>query len=95
MVISMCSQKGIGRHARQDKTTEEELDTLVLKESVDWQAKENDVEWYGYVLRSDDDIAFRVVVDLEVGGKKKQVRPKKQVEEETEKIALKTGQRLH
>ena len=41
------------------------------------------------MLRRDDDGVFKVALDLEVSGKRKRGRPKKQVEEETEKISLK------
>ena len=36
------------------------------------------------MLRRDDDSVLRVALDLEVSGKRKRGRPKKQVEEETE-----------
>ena len=41
------------------------------------------------MLRRDDDSVLRVALDLEVSGNRKRGRPKKQVEEETEKIGLK------
>ena len=66
---------------------------LGLKETIDRLATANRVRWYGHVLRRDDDSVFRVALNLEVSGKRKQGRPKKtwmkQVEEETEKIGLK------
>ena len=40
------------------------------------------------MLRRDDDSVLRVTLNLEVSGKRKR-GPKKQVEEETEKISLK------
>ena len=55
----------------------------------------NGVRWYGHVLTRDNDSVSRVVLDLEVSGKRKRGRPKKtwrkEVEEEieTEKIGLK------
>ena len=88
MVRAMCSQKVADR-----KTTEEQMDMLGLKETIDRLATTNGVRWYGHVLRRDDDSVLRVALNLEVSGKRKRGRPKKtwkkQVEEETEKIGLK------
>ena len=90
MVRAMCGQKVIDR-----KTTEEHMDMLGLKETIDQLATANGVRWYGHVLRRDEDTcsALRVALNLEVTGKKKRGRPKKtwkkQVEEETEKTGLK------
>ena len=72
------------------KTTEEQMDMLGLKETIDRLATANGVRWYGHVLRRDDDSVLRVALNLEVSGKRKRGRPrKKQVEGETEKIGLK------
>ena len=82
MVRAMCGQK-VDR-----KTTEEQMDMLGLKETIDRLAIANGVRWCGHVLRRDDDS----VLHLDVSGKRKQGRPKiwkKQVEKETEKIGLK------
>ena len=84
----MCGQKVVDR-----KTTEEQMDTLRLKETIDRLATANGVRWYGHVLRRDDGSVLRVSLDLEVSGNRKRGQPKKiwkkQVEEETEKIGLK------
>ena len=83
MVRAICGQKVVDR-----KTTEEQMDMLGLKETIDRLATAN-----GLVLRRDDDSVLRVALDLEVSGKRKQGRLKKtwkkQVEEETKKIGLK------
>ena len=88
MVRAMCGQKVVDR-----KTTEEQMDILGLKETIDWLVIANGVTWYGHVLRRDDDSVLRVALNLEVSGKRKRGRSKKtwrkQVEEETEKIGLK------
>ena len=88
MVRAMCGQKIVDR-----KTTEEQMDMLGLKETIDRLATANGVRWYGHVLRRDDDSVLRVALNLEVSGKRKRGRPKKtwkkQVEEETEKVGLK------
>ena len=88
MVRAMCSQKVVDR-----QTTEEQMDMLGLKETIDRLATANGVRWYGHVLRRDDDSVLRVALNLKVSGKRKRGRPKKtwkkQVEEETEKIGLK------
>ena len=65
---------------------------LRLKETIDRLVTENGVRCYGHVVRRDYDSALRVVLGLEVSGKRKRERPKntwkKQVEEKTEKICL-------
>ena len=75
------------------KTTEEQMDMLGLKETIDQLATANGVRWYGHVLRRDNDSVLRVALNLEVTGKRKRGRPKKtwkkQVEEEAEKVGLK------
>ena len=43
---AMCCQKIVD-----GKTTEEQMDMLELKETIDWFAAENGVRWYGHVLR--------------------------------------------
>ena len=50
MVRAMCGQKIVDR-----KTTEEQMDMLGLKETIDRLATANGVRWYGHVLRRDDD----------------------------------------
>ena len=84
----MSGQKVVDR-----KTTEEQMDMLGLKETIDRLATANKVRWYGHVLRGDDDSVLRVALNLEVSDKRKRGRPKKtrkkQMEEETEKIGLK------
>ena len=85
---AMCGQKVVGR-----KRTEEQMDRLGLKETIDQFATANGVRWYGHVPRRDDDSVLRVALDLEVNGNRKRERPKtalkKQVKEETERIGLK------
>ena len=65
------------------------MDMLGLKETIDRLATANGVRCYGHVLRRDDASVLRVALNLEVSGKKKRGRPKKQVEEKIEKIGLK------
>ena len=72
MVRAMCSQKVVDR-----MTTEEQMNMLGLKETLDQLATANGVRWYGHVLRRDDDSVLRVAMDLEVSGKRKQGRSKK------------------
>ena len=63
---AMCGQKVVDR-----KTTEEQIDTLEVKETIDRLATENIVRWYGHVLRRDDDSVLRVALNLEITGKRK------------------------
>ena len=85
---AMCNQKVVDR-----KTTEEQMDMLGLKETIDRLATLNGVRWYGHVLRRDDNSVLRVALNLEVSGKRKQGQSKKtwkkQMEKEREKVGLK------
>ena len=59
MVRVMCGQKVVNR-----KTTEEHMDMLGLKETVDRLATANEVRWYGHVLRRDDDSVLKIALDF-------------------------------
>ena len=72
MVRAMCGQKVVYR-----KTTEEQMDMLGLKETIERLTTANGVRWHGHVLRRDDDSVLRVALDLEVSGKRNRGRPKK------------------
>ena len=50
MVRAMCGQKVVDR-----KMTEEQMDMLGLKETIDRLATANGVRWYGHVLWRDDE----------------------------------------
>ena len=69
-----------------------DLEMLRLKQTVVQMAKENGVRWYGHVLRRDDWHVLRKVLEFEVKGKRKQVRPNKmwkmQVEKESKSVGL-------
>ena len=49
MVNAMCRRKAVD-----GKTTEQQMDMLGLKETVDTFATVNRVRWYGHVLRRDE-----------------------------------------
>ena len=87
-VRAWCGWKAVDR-----KMTEEQMDMLGLKETVDGLATAIAVRWYDHVLRRSDDSVITVGLDLEVSGKRKRGQSKKtwnkQAEEETEKIGLK------
>ena len=51
------------------KTTEEQMDMLGLRETIDRLATANGVRWYGHVLRRDDNSVLRVALDFEASGK--------------------------
>ena len=90
MVRAMCGQKVVDR-----KTTEEQMNMLGLKETIDRLATANGVRWYGHVLRRDHDSVLRVALNLKVTGKTKRVRPKKtwkkQVEERSARNCRRNG----
>ena len=56
MVRVMCGLKVADR-----KTTEEQMDMLGLRETIDRLATANGVRWYGHVLRRDDDNVFNCI----------------------------------
>ena len=64
MMRAMYDQKVVDR-----KTTEEQMDVLELKETVDRSATANGIRWEGHVLKREDDSALDL--DLEVSGKRK------------------------
>ena len=66
MVRAMRGQKVADR-----KTTEERMDMMGLKETVDGLATVSGVRWYGYVLRWDDESVLRVTLKLKVSGRRK------------------------
>ena len=55
MMRAICGRKVIGR-----KTTEEQMNMLGLKETVNGLATANGVRWCRYVQRRDDDSVLRV-----------------------------------
>ena len=55
MVKDMCDRKIVDR-----KTTEDQMDMLRLKETVNGLATANLVRWYGHLLRRGDDSVLRV-----------------------------------
>ena len=69
---AMCGQKVVDR-----KMTEEQMDMLGWRVTIDRLATANGVRWYGHLLRRDDDSVLRVALNLEVSGKRKRGRPKK------------------
>ena len=87
MVRAMCGVKLMDK-----KNTEELMDVLGLKETVDKLAKANGVRWLGHVLRREEDDVLRKALAYEVDGLRRRGRPKKtwkkQVEEELKKIGL-------
>ena len=70
MVRAMGGQKVVDR-----KTTEEQMDMLWLKETIDRLATANGVRWYGHVLR-DDDSVLRVILEVS-GSENDQRRPRR------------------
>ena len=70
MMRAMCSQKVV------DTKTEEQMDMLGLKETIDQLASANGVRWYGHVLRRDDDSVLRVALDLKESVTRKRERQK-------------------
>ena len=88
MVRSMCGVKLVDR-----KNTEELMEMLGLKKTLDRMAKANGVGWYGHVIRKDDDNTLKKVMMMEVNGQRMQGPPKmiwmRQVEESVKKVGLK------
>ena len=72
MMRTMCSRRLVDR-----KTTEELMDMLGLKETVEGLATANGDRCYRHVLRKDDNSVLKIVLNFEVSGKKKREQPKK------------------
>ena len=87
MVRAMCCAK-----LMENKRTEDLMEMLGLKETVVQMAKANGVRWYGHVLRRDDGLVLRKVLEFEVRGKRKPGQPMKswkmQVEKESKSVGL-------
>ena len=94
MVRAMCGVKLMDK-----KKINELMEMLGLEGTVDQLAKANAVQWYGHVLRRDDDHVLRKALNFEVMCPRKRGRPKmmwkKQVEEEIKKIGLKKEDALN
>ena len=71
MVRSMCGVKLVDR-----KNTEELMEMLGLKKTLDRVAKANVVRWYGHVIRREDDNILKKAIMMEVNGQRKRGRPK-------------------
>ena len=88
MVRSISGVKLVDR-----KNTEELMEMLGLKKTLDRMAKVNGVRWYGHVIRRDDDNILKKIMMMEVNGQRKRGRPKMtwkgQVEESVKKVGLK------
>ena len=90
MIRAMCGLKLLDR-----KNSEELMDMLGIKESLDRMAKASSMRWYGHVLRKEDENG--IVKALKFGMSGSRGRPKqtwkKQVEKEMKKNGL--GKRMH
>ena len=75
------------------KNTEELMEMLDLKKTLDRMAKANGVRWYGHVIRREDDNILKKAIMMEVNVQRKRGRPKmtwkRQVEESVKKVWLK------
>ena len=75
------------------KNTEELMEMLGLKKTLDRMAKANRVRWYGHVIRREDNSILKKTMMMEVNGQRKRGRPKmtwkRQVGENVKKVGLK------
>ena len=71
MVRSMCGIKLVDR-----KNTEDLMNKLDLKETLDKMAQANGVRWYGHVVRRDEESILKKATMLQVNGQRKGGRPK-------------------
>ena len=65
MVRAMCGVKLMNR-----KKPEELINMLGLNETLDKLAKANEVQWYGYVLRTENDDILRDSLQYQVNKKR-------------------------
>ena len=74
------------------RNSEELMDMLGIKESLNGMAKASSMRWYGYVLRKEDENVIVKALKFEVSGTRGRGRPKqtwkKQVENEMKKNGL-------
>ena len=87
MIRAMCGVKLLDR-----RNSEELMDMLGIKESLDRMAKASSIRWYGHVLRKEDENVIVKALKFEVSGSRGRGRPKqtwkKQVENEMKKNGL-------
>ena len=87
MIRAMCGVKLFDR-----RNSEELMDMLGIKESLDRMAKASSIRWYGHVLRKEDQHVIVKALKFEVSGNRGRGRPKqtwkKQVENEMKKNGL-------
>ena len=87
MMRTMCGVK-----LMEKRKTEDLMDLLGLKETIEGLARANGVRWYGHVLRREEGNALRRALDFNMDGRRKRGRPRKmwktQVEEDCRKIGL-------
>ena len=88
MVRSICGVKLVNR-----KNTEELMEVLGLKKTLDRMAKSNGVRWYVHVIRREEDNTLKKAMMMEMNGERKRGRPKmtwkRQVKESVKKVELK------
>ena len=86
-IRAMCGVKLLDR-----RNSEELMDTLGIKKSLDAMAKASSIRWYGDVLRKEDENVIVKTLKFEVSGSRGRGRPKrrwkKQVENEMKKNGL-------
>ena len=87
MIRAMCGVKLFDR-----RNSEELMDMLGIKESLDRMAKASSIRWYGHVLRKENQNVIVKALKFEVSGSRGRGRPKqtwkKQVENEMKKNGL-------
>ena len=87
IIRAMCSVKLLDQ-----RNSEELMDMLAIKESLDRMAKASSMRWYGHVLRLEDKNVIVKAFKFEVSGSRGRERPKqtwrKQVENEMKKNRL-------
>ena len=72
MIRAMCGVKLLDR-----RNSEELMDMLVIKESLDRMAKASSIRWYGHVFRKEDENVIVKALKFEVSGSKEEDRNKR------------------
>jgi len=90
MMRLMCGTK-----LNDKKNTKELMQLLGINESIEMLANARALQWYGHVLRREEDNILRKALDFEVDSQRKKGRPKstwkRHVKEQIKKIGLKRG----
>ena len=86
MIRVMCGVKLLDQ-----RNSDELMDMLGIKESLDRMAKASSMRWYSHVLRKEDDNVIVKALNFEVSGSRGRGRPKQRWKKQVENEITKNG----